>query len=475
MNTLEDFPGCGGCAHASNCTTPWPSACTTPCSAPQQARKLVNNATRELDGECSCVSVRREHRSFRSARLNDNSIPVEESTTYVIPRRFTANTSAKCPYVNDLLENEVEDNEHIKITDDGLEIGDDCLDEKIGPDYAVAPVFSRIEFLARRAPGSAPDAHRMTVLCNDSQVLAKDVVLSADYRFFNLRCMAAEICSIGILVFSCAGSEGKGGIQLDPEFGLRIDGSDQLHNLRLETPRAGTTLPKPLVADLNRGSHDLELSPGRYVAELSVEFVASGLSGREVVDVYINSFSSPCEIGAKVPMRSESPQLFRYVLCPINVAISSVLIQVRDSSSKSALNMSSTLPKGASGSGRGSDASSLMVIIDPTVGVRIGMQDCLASATLVQPCTSPVGWTPTPFNESPKGKVLLRTGQWRLPGLYRLLPYQCKKKPYKSKRLEDGAPAEPSEFPDALKKTNNIEELCLNFSGDEVGEAVHAV
>lgn len=217
--------------------------------------------------------------------------------------------------------------------------------------------------------------------------------------------------------------------------------------------------------------------------------MASGLTGEEVVDVYVNNFSSPCEIGAKVPLRSEPPQLFRYVLCPMNATISCLLIQVRHASSPprsahgnpSIFHGNFTTPKSASGMGRTSDTSSSMVIIDPTVGVRIAMQDCLASTALVNPgngSPAQAGVSAATYSESAKGKVLLRTGQWRFQGLYRLLPYLCTKKPYRSKRQENGSLQSSKDMVDTKADTRislNEETLLFSSAGEAESLAIKAV
>lgn len=437
MSRLHEFPGC----------SPGSWMESGPCSMPSPARKIGPCNSHEVVEERGCVTVRREHRSFRTLRMNDTSIPLEEATlsTLSASPKFAANNA--CPYVDELRRDEVVDDEHIKIGDESLDLQIEHPEQKIP---GTPSSFSRIEFLAKRAPDAAPGAVRMTVLCNDTDVLAKDVVLGAEYRLLILRSHVSEIRNI---IFWVNGAADSGGVHLDVEFGLRVDGSDVSHTLRSTLPSVGTALPKPLIGDPNRAMDAIEMGPGRYVAELSIEFVACGLSGEEVVDVYVNNFSSPCEIGAKIPMRSESPQLFRYVLCPMNVSISCILIQVRHASSPpmassgkpTIFHGKSTTPRGASATtprsvsalGRASDSSSSMVIMDPTVGVRVAMQDCLASTTLVNPSirsSTQVGLTTTTYSESSKSKVLLRTGQWRTQGMYRLLPYLCTKKPYKSKR-----------------------------------------
>eukprot|EP00931_Biecheleriopsis_adriatica_P003737 TRINITY_DN105509_c0_g1_i1.p1 TRINITY_DN105509_c0_g1~~TRINITY_DN105509_c0_g1_i1.p1 ORF type:complete len:434 (+),score=117.53 TRINITY_DN105509_c0_g1_i1:31-1302(+) len=278
-----------------------------------------------------------------------------------------------------------------------------------------------LEFMAKAELESA--APRITVFCN-GKPLDRDLQLSGTYKIFRFDCPAEELVeSVAIGVEGELFTEGHMPVvQLEQTFGLRLRGHDILPRLCVRDEAEEEVSSSALVwaaEEARWHGRLLALPPGHcYSACLALEFLVSGASGSECLDVYINGLTVPCETDITVGVGAKQQQRLRYAILPVSCDIRSLVFRVR-------------LPGGAQ---RQSGAQP-EVLIDSDFGVRVAGQNCLSSAVLVDPKTclvNPQGWS---FTSQEQQDV--KVGRWKWDGYYYLRPYRRVRKPHARRAPSD--------------------------------------
>lgn len=300
-----------------------------------------------------------------------------------------------------------------------------------------------VEFMAR-ASRSNSEATYLDVYFNDMELLSRGLRLTGDFRLFRYEVpLHKSLWNIAFLWYGnsrelasarvgetlpdeasdlATAASSKHVVELDQAFGVRVQGRDLMHSMRLELgdgeddedrrkrdwKRRGQ-LNVPMHESVRKGILNFPLPVCRAVAESALEFVAHGETGREYIDVYVNGMTVPCELN--VQLGKASRRLYRYALAPASVVIKSVVFVVQ-------------LRERKAGEHNGKHPAA---VIDPSFGVMVGGQDCLMSAVFVDATTgtrNPDGWA----FDSPEASKL-RSGQWSWDGVYYLLAYRRTMRP----------------------------------------------
>eukprot|EP00811_Abedinium_folium_P034375 NODE_7260_length_1595_cov_5.209809.p1 GENE.NODE_7260_length_1595_cov_5.209809~~NODE_7260_length_1595_cov_5.209809.p1 ORF type:complete len:454 (+),score=140.36 NODE_7260_length_1595_cov_5.209809:78-1364(+) len=293
-----------------------------------------------------------------------------------------------------------------------------------------------VEFIARGPAARGSHQVRLNVLYNDVEVLERGVRLAGTKQYFNFRTtgkaplwnvvleveMPDDVEDDGLCTVPSEQLNMKPLVQLDEEFGLRVNGVDLLPCVTVvEATYAGSNpvrgrsdATRDAVVAARRGTLHLRTattaaaaappaqapapSPQktRFVFEPVIEFIVSGITGRESLDVYVNGLTTLCQ--EHIQLGNElTPRVLRYTIAPASFTIRNVVLLA--------------CWDGAPGGG---------IFVDAGFGFMVGGQDCLASMTLI--------------DEAAGGGALHCTEglKARLPseGYYRIMPYRRIRKPY---------------------------------------------
>jgi len=267
--------------------------------------------------------------------------------------------------------------------------------------------LSILEFIARTDNIEAVDS-RFSIVLNGSVVLASEIRMGSTFSLFHFDTHVAEpVERVTFCRHDARGSTllcDKDVIEFDPNFGIQFNGEDISPTLRL----LGTSQPRdllmrgramiPIHENARRGY--LEAIPSQYTMEKSLEFIVIA-KREETFDVYVNGLSVLCQQNVQ-PGGLMTPTLVRLSFAPLTCDVKSVSLHLRS-------------------------ASCGGIQIDTSFGVMLGGQDCLPSVTFVgeDGTRDSCRW----HSQSADWQQL-KSGNWRWPGFYHMLPYQATKKPF---------------------------------------------
>mmetsp|Transcript_39250 Transcript_39250/g.113436 ORF Transcript_39250/g.113436 Transcript_39250/m.113436 type:complete len:457 (-) Transcript_39250:99-1469(-) len=299
--------------------------------------------------------------------------------------------------------------------DDFHVVDRDCLAKR----WSEVPEGDAVEF---RAHCVGPAGLRFSLFCNEHHAIAEGVALANAPRYFRfVGPLGLDIYSLTLraepapsedAVDPAVANACEPGMVLDSAVGLKIRGEDILHTLHMHGDhhvRARGQLHMPA-----RGGH---LAPSvTYHADNSVQFLAYGLSGSERLDLFVNGFSIPCQLGITLGDAAH-PRLFRYYFSPMSCEINSIIMRVWDSESRPPACPLGRMP--------GHPAATPLqrprfgVVVASSLGVLVGGHDCLRTARLIERGLCVTG-------DRTKSVQL---GHWLWPGCYAMLPYRRKRRP----------------------------------------------
>mmetsp|Transcript_79969 Transcript_79969/g.175453 ORF Transcript_79969/g.175453 Transcript_79969/m.175453 type:complete len:402 (+) Transcript_79969:1-1206(+) len=281
------------------------------------------------------------------------------------------------------------------------------------------PDGDAIEFRARAVCPLTEEAKcNLTLWCN-GEIIAEGIRVTSRYRFFHFLTKSTEpvwdvqLCfatpphpdSANGAIWNAGGENSESSsaskpremVHVDPDFGLRVRGVDILLGSHMVEREEGVVCRPSLLHQACRNGH-FEKNH-EYRCETSVEFVARGLSGREVIDIFVNGLSVPLQMGVAL---GKGEKVFRYQLAPISCHIHNVIVRLTDSSPRK-------------------EGSDFGVMIDPRYGFLVGGQNCIATAV----CMHPTGGR---GDEAQTEAIQPQLGKWITTGCYLLLPYRRTRK-----------------------------------------------
>lgn len=273
---------------------------------------------------------------------------------------------------------------------------------------------------------------RVTLLFNDTQVLAEDFVLDQEFRLFHFDVpVCVPVWNIVFRVEPAPEGWVAGQVLLDASFGFQVNGENLLDLARLETDDMAERELWALRGRAGIGEQAMarqgliNVVPASLIVETALEFVVRGLSSRERVDVFANGLTVPLVKGAR-PGSVEYPKLMRFAFAPLVSTVRSLIIAVRSSGERA----------------RGMSDVPDTVLVEASFGVMLAGQDCLPSVELVNAKgeRNPEGWT----SQCQEYKDM-KSGVWGFPGYYYMLPYRRSRKPIAriAGGHDDGRPASP--------------------------------
>eukprot|EP00929_Paragymnodinium_shiwhaense_P084655 TRINITY_DN45283_c0_g1_i1.p1 TRINITY_DN45283_c0_g1~~TRINITY_DN45283_c0_g1_i1.p1 ORF type:complete len:495 (+),score=89.41 TRINITY_DN45283_c0_g1_i1:80-1564(+) len=317
-----------------------------------------------------------------------------------------------------------------------------------------------VEFMACSSSHTASVTIVSLFFNDDKPLNEKPVALTSNYRYYHFRCSDPEPIRNVVLVWDMLPSSDDASdhvMQLDPRFGVRVNGYDMLHTMRFQkTNWRNRGIPGVMNwLDLRGGK--LQVCPGRFVVENLVEFVVHGLTGLETIDVYVNGMAVQCASEFSLKDTLERPKLLRYEIAPMSCVIGSVLVRVRSRGEeppspgrqdtrcaepwcglapekvpRANSDEASPIPMRPKNMPADYEAG---VIIDASFGFMVGGQDCLGSTVFME---SPGKQQPAVQKENPDIAASVRKGRWMRDGFYHLLPYRRKMKPYETGSRREG-------------------------------------
>eukprot|EP00450_Noctiluca_scintillans_P022978 CAMPEP_0194524524 /NCGR_PEP_ID=MMETSP0253-20130528/59712_1 /TAXON_ID=2966 /ORGANISM="Noctiluca scintillans" /LENGTH=340 /DNA_ID=CAMNT_0039369155 /DNA_START=119 /DNA_END=1142 /DNA_ORIENTATION=+ len=269
-----------------------------------------------------------------------------------------------------------------------------------------------VQFVAKATyPTECEGKVALSVFCNDSKVVAKNQPVGRFWKLFNFQCEPGVVVRNVWLEWAFTPDVNDGHVAgtptvvLDMDTGLQVRGVDVLPTLRCLRSGAVENW-------ISRGHNRTEdhapcrlgsllAAPVCHIADMALEFVAHGVTGEELLDVFLNGTNLECQRGIEM---SREQTLFRYVVGPVSTKITRVILVVTSC---------------------GKDGG---VIIDPEFGFMVGGHDCLVTAQHMDATSAkrnPQNWDSDSANWG-----RMRSGQFLWTGCYILQPYRRTVKPY---------------------------------------------